>query len=257
MSAPIDQFNLQLAVEHPSMCFTQASQDHFTEFLEHHDSKKLFDPYKLQLYKTWLRLPNSAPPQLASQKEKQTFYAGKSDARLHYFLKDDIVYRKHFLSEREAHELNIPYEQQKIALQEVVLKERVFNIITDFHLRLQHAGHEKTHATINRHYYGITRNLVNELLQHCKTCNEHRSNLSKPPLQPIVSDCVLHGAQIDFVDKRNSADRGYIWIPHIKDHFSKFSSFYLLKSKTSQELTFNVAHWIGLMGVPLIQSALV
>lgn len=270
MSTRIENQPVLLAAEHPSMCFTPASQDHFLQLLATHTSKKTFDAYKMHQYKSWLEYPNSGPAQNASAREKQLFYTGKSDAKQNYFLNNGILYRKHILSKKKARELgkchkysfrslelvlncaDIPYEEQKIQLQEVILKEKIFDVITDFHLRLQHAGYEKTHATINRHYYGITRDIVGELLQHCRTCNERRTNLSRPPLQAIVSDCALHRLQIDLVDKRSASDRGYIWILHIRDHFSKFSSFYPLKSKTSQEVAFNVANWMGIMGVPLI-----
>ena len=46
------------------------------------------------------------------------------------------------------------------------------------------------------------------------------------------------------------ADGQYKWILHIKDHFSKFSAFYALKSKESAEVVYALAHFISLFGPP-------
>ena len=47
---------------------------------------------------------------------------------------------------------------------------------------------------------------------------------------------------------RGSPDGNYCWIPHIRDHFSKFSAAFALKSKRSREVAEKLLIWIGLFG---------
>lgn len=93
---------------------------------------------------------------------------------------------------------------------------------------------------------------VEWLLKRCQSCLLERQNRSRAPLEPITVDRILECVQIDLVDFRHEPDGQYKWILHIKDHFSKFTSLYPLKSKTSEEVANSIAHWIGCFGHPEI-----
>ena len=56
--------------------------------------------------------------------------------------------------------------------------------------------------------------------------------------------------QIDLVDYGKRPDGQYKYILHIKHHFSRFSSFYPLKSKKAAEVAERMAEWIGMIGIP-------
>jgi hypothetical protein len=67
-----------------------------------------------------------------------------------------------------------------------------------------------------------------------------RPNRTRPPLEPIISECALERVQIDLVDMRHQPNRQYKWILHVKDHFIKFSCLYPLKSKQAEEVADNI-----------------
>lgn len=58
--------------------------------------------------------------------------------------------------------------------------------------------------------------------------------------------------QIDLIDMCHEPDGQYKWIRHIKDHFSKFSVLFALKSKTAAECADILATWMVLFGIPWI-----
>ena len=51
---------------------------------------------------------------------------------------------------------------------------------------------------------------------------------------------------------RGSLDENYCWILHIRDHFSKFSAAFAMKSKRSREVAEKLLIWISLFGPPQI-----
>ena len=51
---------------------------------------------------------------------------------------------------------------------------------------------------------------------------------------------------------RADPDREYQWILHIRDHFSKYSCAYPLKSKESSEVAITLMVWIGQFSPPKI-----
>lgn len=93
---------------------------------------------------------------------------------------------------------------------------------------------------------------VEWLLKRCQTCLLERQNRSRAPLQSIIFNRTLERVQIDLVDFRHEPDGQYKWILHVKDHFSKFTSLYALKSKTSEEVAGSIAQRIGMLGHPEI-----
>lgn len=110
----------------------------------------------------------------------------------------------------------------------------------------------KTYNTINERYHGITRSEVTELLQHYQLCARNKPSQSRGPLQPIVVNNLWERVQIDLIDMRADPDGEYHWILHIRDHFSKYSSAYPLKSKESTEVANILMMWIGQFGPPRI-----
>lgn len=62
--------------------------------------------------------------------------------------------------------------------------------------------------------------------------------------------------QVDLVDMRSCSDRGYRWIGHYKDHFSKFSIIWPQKKKCAAETIECLERFVfAYLGVPkLLQS---
>jgi len=51
---------------------------------------------------------------------------------------------------------------------------------------------------------------------------------------------------------RGNPDGKYCWILHIRDHFSKFSAAYPLRSKRSREVADGLMTWISMFDPPKI-----
>lgn len=176
--------------------------------------------------------------------EQQQQYNQRHDALTYYLIKDGKkLFRKGTAKD------NIPGLDR-----EVVRPADIFYKIQAVHTQLRHAGMNKTTIGVRDRYYGITRTEVEWLLKHCQTCLLSQQNTSSAPLEPIVSDHTLQRIQIDLVDMRHEPDEQFKWILHIKDHFSKWSSLFPLKSKIAAKVAGQMAIWIGCYGVPEIQQ---
>ena len=134
----------------------------------------------------------------------------------------------------------------------VITESEIFDHIRDVHPQFEHAGVNKVAHTIANRYHGIRKVEVEWLLKRCQSCLLERQNRSRAPLEPIIVDRILERVQIDLVDFRHEPNGQYKWILHIKDHFSKFTSLYPLRSKTTDEVANSIAHWIGCFGHPEI-----
>lgn len=74
------------------------------------------------------------------------------------------------------------------------------------------------------------------MLKLCKNCALNRPAATKAPLQPIVSGRAWERVQVDLIDMRHEPSGQYKWILHVKDHFSKYTQLYALKSKHSEPI---------------------
>ena len=63
---------------------------------------------------------------------------------------------------------------------------------------------------------------------------------------------VLKRLQTDMIDMCTKPDDEYVWILHLKDHFSKFSIFYALKSKKTLEIAYYIRLFVRHLGMPEI-----
>ena len=137
----------------------------------------------------------------------------------------------------------------------VVRKAEVFDIIAQEHLKLLHAGRNKVWPTIEQQYYGIKREDVEFILKRCKNCMLNRPNTTKAPLVPIISGQAWERVQIDLIDMRHEPSGQYKWILHIKDHFSKYTQLYPLKSKHAEPIADCFALFITAFLPPKIMQA--
>jgi hypothetical protein len=127
-----------------------------------------------------------------------------------------------------------------------------FDLVVREHLRLLHAGRDKTWAAIELKYYGIQKQDVNWIVAHCRNCILNRPSASKAPLQPITSNNVFERVQIDLIDMRHEPSERYQWILHVKDHFSKYSMLYALHSKHAEGIADALGEFIKAFGPPKI-----
>jgi hypothetical protein len=137
----------------------------------------------------------------------------------------------------------------------VVPKAEVFDVIAQEHLKLLHAGRNKVWPTIEQQYYGIKREDVEFILKQCKNCTLNRPNTTKAPLVPIISRRAWERVQIDLIDMCHEPSGQYKWILHIKDHFSKYTQLYPLKSKHAEPIADCFATFIAASLPPKIMQA--
>ncbi|KFY30928.1 hypothetical protein V494_08032 [Pseudogymnoascus sp. VKM F-4513 (FW-928)] len=113
----------------------------------------------------------------------------------------------------------------------------------------------KVWPTIEQQYYGIKREEVEFILKRCKNCSLNRPNTTKAPLVPIISGRAWDRVQIDLIDMRHDPSGENKWILHIKDHFSKYTQLYPLRSKHAEPIADCFALFIAAFLPPKIMQA--
>ena len=124
--------------------------------------------------------------------------------------------------------------------------------IVDKQQELGHAGILKTHNALQDNVYGIRRGDVALLVNRCAICNFHRPNNSKAPLEPIIVERIMERLQIDLIDFRHTPDGHFKWVLQIKDHFSKYTCLFALRSKEASEVADALAIFLMCFGPPEI-----
>ena len=137
----------------------------------------------------------------------------------------------------------------------VVLENEAFDTIVNEHLQLLHAGRTKTWTILQQKYYGLKREEAEFILKRCKNCTLNRPATTKAPLVPIISGRAWERVQIDLIDMRHEVSGHYKWILHIKDHFSKYTQLYPLKSKHAEPIADCFALFIAAFLPPKIMQA--
>ncbi|KAF5120961.1 SCAN domain-containing protein 3 [Metarhizium anisopliae] len=134
----------------------------------------------------------------------------------------------------------------------VVPENEAFDTIANQHLRLLHAGKNKTWEAVQQKFYGITRAAVEFVIKRCKNCALNRPAATKAPLVPIVTSRAWERVQADLIDMRHEPSGQYKWILHIKDHFSKYTQLYPLKSKHAEPIAEEFTRFIAAFLPPKI-----
>lgn len=134
----------------------------------------------------------------------------------------------------------------------VVKYQEVFDLIASQYNHLQHPGVKMTFSAIQERYWGIIQDEVDKLLGWCTICSRVAPNKMKPPAQPIVSHSALERLQVDLIDMSAIPDGPYMWISHLKDHFTKMFFSYPLEDKSSENVARCIGQWMRLFAVPNI-----
>ncbi len=128
----------------------------------------------------------------------------------------------------------------------------VFNHINRIYAVGGHNGYKETFQQVKKKVFGISRAEIQWLREHCQVCMLNRQNTTHALLQPIVIRKILARVQAYLIDMRTKFNGEYVWILHLKDHFSKFSMLYTLKSKKTSEITFYINLFVQHWGTPVI-----
>lgn len=146
----------------------------------------------------------------------------KFEAKTKYNLIENVLYR-------------LP-DKHHPSLRRCVTSNDVWSYMTKTHIQLGHPGRDQLWHALDKQYYGVKRSDCEWLKSHCTTCVLTQANKTKAPLTPIVVDETFERVQVDLIDMRHEPSGRYSWILHIKDHFSKYTQLYPLKSKHAEQI---------------------
>lgn len=186
--------------------------------------------------------------------------------QLHIFLDDPNIKPRNPTESRLKHRAYTEFElinnklyrradSKFLNLRYVVPESEAFDVIANEHLQLLHAGQTKTWAAVQEKYYGIKRDEIEFILKRCKNCALNRPAATKAPSVPIISGRAWERVQVDLIDMRHEPSGQFKWILHIKDHFSKYTQLYPLKSKHAEPIAEAFAQFIAAFLPPKIIQA--
>jgi hypothetical protein len=136
--------------------FTAETEQNFDLYLNNptHTNRQLFTSSKRAEYCYWLRNPKEKPS--SEDKDlRQKQYNAKSKALSLFELRDGQLFRKAH-DDKPAKYVMCSYE--------------TFECIKSTHLALGHARIVKTFKALQDRYYGITKDEVTWLVNHCQNC---------------------------------------------------------------------------------------
>lgn len=134
-----------------------------------------------------------------------------------------------------------------------VSKEDLFEVINEIHVSSGHGGRNRTKYDANEKYANITKEAIMVYLPLCAVCQKKSSNKRKGLVsKPIVEKKFNSRAQLDLIDMQSQEYNGYRFIFNYQDHLTKFVSLRPLKTKTAEEVAFNLLKVYTIFGAPAI-----
>lgn len=134
----------------------------------------------------------------------------------------------------------------------VVTKEDMFDVISRCHEQVGHSGRDKTWNELRSNYSWVKQHVVELFLKTCTACTQRQPVKQPAAGKPMITLGFLLRVQIDLIDFRSRPDGDYKWILHARDHFSKFSWAYPLKTKCANEVAECLGEQFCVFGPPRI-----
>lgn len=106
---------------------------------------------------------------------------------------------------------------------------------------------------INKKYCNVTRAAIQIYLSLCEQC-QGKKKIKKKGLvvAPILSSHMNSRCQVDLIDMQSEPDRDYRFIFNYQDHLTKFTILKSLKTKTAEEVAYNLIDIFCIFGAPFI-----
>ncbi|KAK7096157.1 hypothetical protein V1264_005490 [Littorina saxatilis] len=137
----------------------------------------------------------------------------------------------------------------------VVTYEEMFETIRKCHEKVGHSGRDKTWSEVRANYAGIKHSVLDIFLKTCTACTQRQPSKSPPAGRPMINLEFLLRLQIDLVDMRSQPDGEFKWILHARDHFTKFSWLYPMKTKMAAEVADHLITQFCVFGSPRIMQS--
>ena len=108
-------------------------------------------------------------------------------------------------------------------------------------------------AEINKKYCNVTRAAIEIYLSLCEQC-QGKKKIKKSGLvvAPILSNHMNSRCQVDLIDMQSEADGDFRFIFNYQDHLTKFTILKPLKTKTAEEVAYNLVDIFCIFGAPFI-----
>nr|CAG8617601.1 2599_t:CDS:10 [Entrophospora candida] len=135
----------------------------------------------------------------------------------------------------------------------LLVKEDLYKVFCEAHLENNHGGQSQTWKNIKKNWDGVKQDLIEQLVKKCTTCASRRNSV-KPNLaaKPILASGFMSRLQVDLVDFSSQEDNGHKYVLHAKDHFTRFSWGYPMKTKSSKEVANHLFDLFMIFGAPTI-----
>lgn len=106
---------------------------------------------------------------------------------------------------------------------------------------------------INKKYCNVTRAAIQIYLSLCEQC-QGKKKMKKKGLvvAPILSNHMNSRCQVDLIDMQTEPDGDYRFIFNYQDHLTKFTILKPLKTKTAEEVAYNLIDIFCVFGAPFI-----
>lgn len=121
-------------------------------------------------------------------------------------------------------------------------EDRIFATIARVHISLGHIGQNITATHIIKEYYRIANEKINFLVKLYEICHRKAHSKSKDALKNIVSTRLSRRVQIDLIDITITSDEDFVWIYHMKNHFSKFHMLFPIINKKTPTVARKIHH---------------
>lgn len=227
-------FTAQPKTRPPTILFCDSIKSSFKKWLKGQKNQELFNSAKRIRYQWFLEDPDG---EICRTKAEKAVKLNKRYNALNYFvLKDNELY---------CRALKVGQPKRL-----VVCNYNAAETIGKVHAQLEHAENLKTFAKIKQLYYEISKQMVEWLLKHCVVCLNHCCSNTRAPLRPIIALKVIKQVQIDPVDMRSQQDSHIMWILHIKEHFSKYTTLYAMPNKKASTVAKYIYMFILHCGIP-------
>jgi len=118
---------------------------------------------------------------------------------------------------------------------------------------LEHGGQVRILYELNSKFKNITHSEVDLYLSLCELCQlKHKETRKGLVVKPIISNEFNSRCQVDLIDFQSNADEFFKFIMVYQDHLTKFVVIKPLKTKTAEEVAFNLFDIFTLLGAPSI-----
>ena len=132
----------------------------------------------------------------------------------------------------------------------------LFFTIKNAHENVGHGGIKRTYQEIKKTVANVTVKQIKLYLEHCTSCTIRGPvggvKRSKRVVRPIISKNFGERGQMDLINLTSNPVRGFKYILHYQDNFSKFSVLRPLQKKTVNEVTVHLIEIFSTIGAPKI-----